>query len=72
MKNPNCDNDKCTSATGEVRLLPLGKSANHGNLIVCRACWQYEIDYRRGRNRTLGVDCKFDLPAWETLKVYGQ
>ena len=28
MKNPNCDNEKCRSATGEVRVYPLGGGGN--------------------------------------------
>jgi len=70
MKNPNCDNDHCWDENGEVRVLPMHKLENHGNLILCRACFNYEIRYRRERNRDLAPDCAFDLPTWESLKVY--
>lgn len=66
-KNNMCDNDKCRSETGEVRVLPL---AGDGNLILCRACYDHEMRWRRERNLALADDCKFDLPAWESLKVY--
>jgi len=67
MKNWNCDNDKCLSATGEVRVLPTG---GQGNLILCRACFLHELRYRQERNRALSVDCQFELPTWDSLKVY--
>ncbi len=67
MKNNNCDNDKCRTATGEVRVLPTGGGSN---AILCRACFCYEMDFRRERNRDLADSCKFDLPTWESLKVY--
>lgn len=67
MKNPNCDNDKCLSASGEVRLLPTG---GESNAILCRVCFEHEIQFRISRNRTLSQDCKFKLPAWTSLAVY--
>lgn len=68
MDNPNCDGDKCRSPRGQVRVLPTG---GDGNLIVCITCFQNEIAFRRDRNRELSDDCKFDLPMWTDLKVYG-
>lgn len=67
MKNPNCDNDKCTASNGQVRVLPTG---GDGNAILCRACFEHELRFRRERNRDLSKDCQFKLPTWETLKVY--
>lgn len=64
MKNPNCDNDLCASSTGEVRTLPVGGG---GNAILCRHCYSREMEFRRERISE-GVD--FDLPLWESLKVY--
>lgn len=69
MKNPNCDNDKCTSATSEVRVLPSGGDSN---LILCRACFNHEIRFREERNQKLADDCKIKPPHWESLKVYGE
>lgn len=57
-------------AFGEVRLLPLGHSEHHGNLILCRHCFDHELLYRRERNRDLSKDCAFDLPAWNHCKIY--
>ena len=67
MKNPNCDNDKCTDPKGEVRVLPTGEQ---GNAILCRDCFRHELRFRVERNRELGEGCKFDLPTWDSLKVY--
>jgi len=67
MKNPNCENDKCMSATGEVRVLPTGADSN---AILCWACYKHEMAFRRDRNRELSPDCRFDLPDWSSLKVY--
>ena len=67
MKNWNCENDKCIDPNGEVRLLPTG---GDGNAILCYTCYLHEMEYRRSRNWELSADCKFKLPAWESLKVY--
>lgn len=55
---------------GEVRKLPHGKEPHHGNSILCRACWQKEIKFRRERNRELEAFAQFDLPRWEDAEVY--
>lgn len=47
-------------------------SGGDSNLILCRACYQHEIQFRVERNLTLAEECKFKLPMWETLKVYGK
>lgn len=65
--NPNCDGGNCVIETGEVRVLPTGGDSN---AILCRACFAREIAFRRERNRELSSDCKFDLPTWDSLKVY--
>lgn len=65
--NPNCDGGHCLRATGEVRVLPVG---GEGNAILCRTCFYREIAFRKERNLELSPDCRFDLPAWDTLKVY--
>lgn len=67
MTNPNCDGGYCTRETGEVRVLPTGGDSN---AILCRACLEHELRYRRERNRELAESCKFKLPAWDSLKVY--
>lgn len=68
--NNNCDGSG-PHTMGEVRLLPLGSSPHHGSLILCRACFEHEIAYRKERNRDLSKDCAFKLPEWASLQVYG-
>lgn len=67
LQNHNCDNTKCDSPDGEVRWLPTG---GNSNALLCRSCFDHEMEFRRNRNLNLDPDCRFDLPAWETLKVY--
>jgi len=70
-QNPMCDGNHCGSSQGEVRLLPLGSDGHHGNLILCRSCHRHELTFRRDRNREFAEECKFDLPEWSTLEIYG-
>jgi hypothetical protein len=63
VKNNNCDGDKCVSATGETRRLPIG---GDGAVIVCRACYENELRFRRQR---IAEGVPFDLPNWDSLKV---
>ena len=65
VNNDCCGNGPHTA--GEVRVMPAGGDSN---LILCCACWQRELSYRRERNRTLGTFAQYNLPAWETAKVY--
>lgn len=67
--NPNCDGDHCVSERGEVRVLPTGGDSN---AILCRACFDHEISYRTERNLELDESCRFALPEWSHLTVYGQ
>lgn len=71
MNNPNqnlnCDNHHCRDAHGEVRLLPMGGG---GNAILCIDCFNFEINWRKERNKDLGKDCQFKIPTWEQLTVY--
>ncbi len=67
IHNNMCDGDRCRSNVGEVRVLPTGGG---GNLIVCRACFDHEIDFRRTRNKELGREA-FEIPRWHDLQVYG-
>lgn len=69
IHNPNCDGGRCLSDKGEVRVLPTGGDSN---AILCRVCYSYEMHFRRERNASVlhPVCTPFDLPEWETLKVY--
>lgn len=67
-KNWNCDGDKCLVSEGEIRVLPTGGDSN---LLLCRACYENEMRYRRERNLELNSAAQFALPAWDSLDVYG-
>lgn len=67
--NPNCDGSGPHILNGEVRVLPTGGDSN---AILCKLCFKREIAFRKERNRDLGKDFQFQLPDWESLKVYGQ
>ena len=69
MENNDC-NGAGPHTAGEVRLMPHSDTPLHGNDILCRSCWQRELSYRRERNRALGTFAQYNLPAWETAKVY--
>lgn len=68
MMNPNCDGSGPCDP-GRVRVLPAGGDAN---MILCRCCFERELEFRRERNKELAGDCAFQLPAWTSLKVYGE
>lgn len=67
MKNPNCDNRRCCSTKGEVRVLPIGGDSN---AILCANCYYYEMGFRRERNKALGTANQFKLPKWDDLEIY--
>ena len=76
MENNYCDGSG-PHTPGEVRVLPTGGDSN---AILCRSCYFREMKYRRDRNHpnakmlgygpVLDESAKFDLPSWESLKVY--
>jgi hypothetical protein len=66
-QNPNCDGDKCQYGTGEVRVYPLGGG---GNLILCRACWIHENNYRHSRGVETGAPENWPQVMWASSKVY--
>ena len=68
VQNNMCDSNRCRSNVGEVRVLPTGGG---GNIIVCRACFDHEIGFRRERNKELSRETAFPLPRWQDLEVYG-
>ena len=49
---------------GEVRLLPY---STDGNMILCRRCYELEIDHRRELIRE-GIPMK--MPTWNSLNKY--
>ena len=67
-KNNNCDNNKYKSNNGEVRVLPSGGDSN---LILCKSCFDFEINYRLSRNIQSATPTNvFEILKWEDLKVY--
>ena len=68
MKNPNCDGDQCLYSEGEVRRLHIGGGG--GNFILCRACFNNEMQFRQERNEELGDRACFTIPKWEDLPIY--
>jgi hypothetical protein len=67
MKNPNCDGDGPCHENQQVCVLPYSED---GNLIVCRSCYRAEMIYRRQRNFGLAKDLQFEIPSWDSLKIY--
>ena len=75
MKYNNESNAMCDGSgphdPGRVRLLP-GAIPDHGNMILCRCCFERELAWRRERNRELSKDCAFKLPGWLECAIYGE
>ena len=66
--NPNRDGGHCASATGQVRVYPIGAG---GNLILCRACFDHENAYNRERERQeRRPRGHWPSVEWERAKVY--
>jgi len=66
-KNWSCDNDKCTSPDGEVKVYPLGSG---GNLILCHACWTHENLYRYKRGLATGEQANWPRYDWAAAETY--
>jgi len=41
-----CDGAKCSSTTGTIRLLPVSKNPDDGNMALCFSCYRHEMKYR--------------------------
>lgn len=67
--NPECCGAHC-HGDKEVRVLPLSKNPDHGNLIYCHACYLYEMGWRRQENRRLGTFAQYLLPDWAALVLF--
>jgi hypothetical protein len=68
LKNWNCDNDKCRDPAGQIRVYPLGAG---GNLLLCRACFEVENQYRRESGREYGAPERFPVVSWDRAVIYG-
>jgi hypothetical protein len=71
MTNWNCDGSG-PHTEGEVRVYPLGAG---GNLILCRACFRRENQYRIDRRNEYGgfeAVANWPLVDWNMAKVYGE
>ena len=67
MQNYNCDGAHCQRSNGETRFLPTSGGAN---IILCKSCYFYELNWRREENKRLSGTAKYDLPDWGTLKLH--
>jgi hypothetical protein len=62
-----CDgSDGATPCIGEQRTLPFA----NGNLHLCRKHFEKEMAWRKAQNRNNPPDSQYDIPKWESLKVY--
>lgn len=69
-ENWNCDGGGPHTGS-PVKLYRLGpKGGLHGNLILCRACWERENAYNRQRGREVGAPERFEPQDWTTAEVY--
>lgn len=68
-QNQNCDGNHCTSATGEVRMYPLGGGAN---CLYCFDCWLHENRYRRQRVADGASPAAFPQENWAAAEVWEQ
>ncbi len=51
----------------EIRVLPVGGG---GNALVGLKSYRKEMKFRRDRNRELGYAERFEMPSWDSLKIY--
>jgi hypothetical protein len=65
MQN-NCDGSG-PHQSGVVKILPTG---GDGNAILCRACYEREMAWRRMRNEELREAGRFEIPWWGELVEY--
>ena len=68
--NPGCDGANCTSSKGEIRALPVSTNPDHGNMLLCRSCYDHELKHRRNSNHRRSEDSKYQTPKWNDLKIY--
>lgn len=55
--------DGCYTEDKDVRGMDVG---SFGKIYLCKDCWQYELRWRRRRNRIFkDKSLYFDLPKWE-------
>ena len=52
--------------TNEARVLQTGGGSN---IFLCREHYEYEMKWRRERNRGLEDFAQFSLPEWEELPI---
>lgn len=64
-KNPNCDGGWGENESGEVRRVPLPA----GNANLCRECFDYEMDFRRERNKILSPSEQHPIREWDRLAI---
>jgi hypothetical protein len=67
-----CDGAGPHDPTDGLRVLPLSTDPHHGNLILCRACWDHENAWRRERNSQLEPGAQFATQSWSSGRRYGE
>lgn len=67
IHNNGCDGAWCRTTNGDIRVL---KTGSDSNALLCVSCFNHEMRWRIERNLELSPDCRFDLPTWESLKIY--
>ena len=77
IQNLNCDGSACKFHNGITRVLPTSKDTSGGNVLLCRECFEHEMQWRIEKNQRLAKwDCltfdpdknKFPIPKWEDLE----
>lgn len=73
-KNWNCGGSHCQETRkdekeifSEVRVLA---TSHDSNAILCKACFNHEIAWRKQENKTRPVYARFEILTWESLEVY--
>lgn len=66
LNRPTMQDDYGDTVT-EARVLPAGGA---GNIICGIKGYKQEMQFRRECNKNLNDRAKFDLPSWESLRVY--
>jgi hypothetical protein len=65
----NCD--QCGEPAAEVRRLPWNEEDDYGGAsLLCRACFDAEMQHRRELNAKAEPGLRWTIPTWESLKVY--
>jgi hypothetical protein len=65
--NPGCDGNACKLPGGQLRIMPI---YGEESLILCKDCYNAEIEFRKYSNKYLPTSASWDLPDWHSLAIY--